>query len=161
MNGEKTVIRGNSRSAARLAAVQALYEMDMVDAGADQVLEEILKKRWETGDDAANGPEAEMTEPEPAWLDELVHGVATQRDILDDMIGQALSGDWTVERLETLIRAILRAGAYELKTKRKIPTAIIISEYLNVAHAFFEGNEPQLVNGVLDHLARTLRSGKP
>ena len=137
--------------------------MDMVDADADQVLEEFLKKRWKTGGSPPEDgdAEAEMTEPEPAWLDELVHGVASERDELDGIIGQALSGDWTVERLETLIRVILRAGTYELKTKKKIPAAVIISEYLDVAHAFFEGSEPQLVNGVLDNLARTLRSDAP
>ena len=161
----ETGILENHRSAARLAAVQALYEMDMVDADADQVLEEFLTNRWKTaggtageGDDAS---EVEMAEPEPAWLDELVHGVVSESDELDGIIGQALSGDWTVERLETLIRVILRAGTYELKTKKKIPAAVIISEYLDVAHAFFEGSEPQLVNGVLDNLARTLRSDAP
>ena len=156
---------GNRRSAARLAAVQALYEMDMVDADADLVLEEFLTKRWETAGnsqvDGADVPEMEMTEPDPVWLDELVHGVASERHELDSLIGSALSGDWTVERLEALIRVILRAGAYELKTKQKIPTAVIISEYLDVAHAFFEGGEPQLVNGVLDNLARTLRPQAP
>lgn len=169
MNGKKTATgaTGNRRSAARLVAVQALYEMDMVDVDADQVLEEFLKKRWKTSDGATgeghagDAPEVEMTEPDHAWLDELVHGVASQRDELDSLIGPALSGEWTVPRLEALIRVILRAGAYELKTKKKIPTAVIISEYLNVAHAFFEGNEPQLVNGVLDKLARGLRSAKP
>jgi len=163
MSKEKTITDApeNSRSAARLVAVQALYEMDMVDADADQVLGEFLKKRWKTGGSPPEDGDAEteMTEPEPAWLDELVHGVTSQRDALDGLIGPALSGEWTVARLETLIRVILRAGVYELKTKKKIPAAVIISEYLNVAHAFFEGKEPQLVNGVLDTLARELRSG--
>jgi len=93
----------NRRSAARLAAVQALYEMDMAGAEADDVLEDFLKKRWRFDDGS-------LTEPDGGWLDDLVHGVAMRRDELDGFIGQALSGAWTLDRLETLLRVILRAG---------------------------------------------------
>ncbi len=156
-------VTGNRRSAARLAAVQALYEMDMVDADADAVLEEFLQKRWRLdndgdGDTTDTGENAPMTEPDHEWLGDLVHGVAAGRDELDSLIGPALSDNWTVDRLEALLRVILRAGTYELKNKTNIPAAVIISEYLDVAHAFFEGGETRMVNGVLDHLARDLRT---
>lgn len=160
---------GNRRSAARLAAVQALYEMDMTDAEPDAVLEEFFRKRWrqdgdmeasELGGQGPSGEDATLTDPDPEWLGDLVHGVASGREELDDLIGAALSGEWTVGRLEALLRVILRAGAYELKNKPDIPAAVVISEYLDVAHAFFEGGETGLVNGVLDHLARGLRAGE-
>lgn len=156
---------GRRRSAARLAAVQALYEMDVAGADADDVLEEFLQKRWRLGR-AGEAPESTdsgdepLTDPDEEWLGDLVHGVATGCEELDGFIGMALSGDWTVDRLETLLRVILRAGAYELAKKPDVPAAVVITEYLDVAHAFFEGKETSLVNGVLDHLARELRPGE-
>lgn len=163
---------GRRRSAARLAAVQALYEMDVAGADADDVLEDFLQKRWrlgrdggtpEGGDEKLEDPESgeePLTDPDEEWLGDLVHGVATGREELDGFIGLALSGNWTVDRLETLLRVILRAGAYELAKKPDVPAAVVITEYLDVAHAFFEGKETSLVNGVLDHLARELRPGE-
>jgi len=154
---------GRRRSAARLAAVQALYEMDVAGADADDVLEEFLQKRWRLGravEAPDGGDEEPLTDPDDEWLGDLVHGVATRREELDGFIGPALSGDWTVDRLETLLRVILRAGTYELANKPDVPAAVVITEYLNVSHAFFEGKETNLVNGVLDHLARELRSGE-
>ncbi|NQU61229.1 MAG: transcription antitermination factor NusB [Rhodospirillales bacterium] len=158
---------GRERSAARLAAVQALYEMDMVGAKANSVLEEFLLNRWRKADssetslrDSDGNPEnaAEpLVEPDKEWLSELVHGVTKRHLELDSLIEPALKGDLTLERLESLIRVILRAGAYELSTKRNIPAAVVINEYLDVAHAFFEGNEPNLVNGVLDKVAHEIR----
>ena len=163
---------GRRRSAARLAAVQALYEMDMAGAEADQVLEEFLQKRWRhdgTGDDAdktaLRGREdtpdaATMTEPDNEFLGDLVHGVSTRRQELDGLIAQALSGERTVDRLETLLRMILRGGAYELSRKPGVPAAVVITEYLDVAHAFFDDKGVSLVNGVLDRLAHNLRAGE-
>ncbi|NQV85415.1 MAG: transcription antitermination factor NusB [Rhodospirillales bacterium] len=171
---------GNRRSAARLAAVQALYEMDMVDADADAVLEEFLRKRWSLdknsdrgmpgtpgvsgavaaylNDDEVMGEDTPLTEPDREWLGDVVHGVAANRNELDAPIAPALSEKWTIDRLETLIRVILRAATFELKNKPSVPASVIINEYLDVAHAFFEGPETGLINGVLDRLARDLRS---
>ncbi len=157
---------GNRRSAARLVAVQALYEMDMVDAEPDAVLEEFLQKRWrqspdEGGEDAGpDGNSDDMIAPDNKWLGDLVRGVAAQKEELDGLIEPALSDKWTVARLEALLRVILRAGVYELKSKPNVPASVVISEYVDVAHAFFEDNETKLVNGVLDHLARKLRAGE-
>ncbi len=168
----KSTPAGRRRSAARLAAVQALYEMDMAGAEADEVLEEFLQKRWRHGaahdeaektaprggDDTPDA--AAMTEPDNEFLGDLVHGVSTRRQELDGLIAQALSGERTVDRLETLLRAILRGGAYELLAKPDVPAAVVITEYLNVAHAFFDDKGVSLVNGVLDHLAHNLRAGE-
>lgn len=162
------------RSAARLAAVQALYEMDMVGAPADAVLAEFLNKRWRLDADDADrdgerdgkenagpaGPARPMIEPDTGWLDDLVRGVSGRLEELDGLIGPALSGELSLERIEALIRAILRAGTYELAAKPEVPAAVIITEYLDVVHAFFDDKETRLVNGILDHLARKLRAGE-
>jgi N utilization substance protein B len=156
------------RSAARLAAVQALYEIDITAAPPDPVLLEFMAKRWtvnpETGERLAGaakeGRGPVLMEPDAALLGELVRGVTTRLPELDARIGPALSGEWTVERLEVLLRSILRAGAFELMAKPDVPAPVVISEYVDVAHAFFAGNEPALVNAVLDRLARTLRPGE-
>ncbi len=162
------------RSAARLAAVQALYEMDMVGAPADAVLAEFLNKRWRLDADDADrdgerdgkenagpaGAARPMIEPDTGWLDDLVRGVSGRLEELDGLIGPALSGELSLERIEALIRAILRAGTYELAAKPEVPAAVIITEYLDVVHAFFDDKETRLVNGILDHLARKLRAGE-
>ena len=101
-----------------------------------------------------------MTEPDNEFLGDLVHGVSTRRQELDGLIAQALSGERTVDRLETLLRVILRGGAYELSSKPGVPAAVVITEYLDVAHAFFDDKGVSLVNGVLDRLAHNLRAGE-
>jgi N utilization substance protein B len=144
--------RGQRRSAARLAAVQALYEMDVAGAPADDVLAEFLKRRWQLNAEAEG-----MAEPDDAWLGDLVRGVSTGAQSLDELIKPALAGDLALERIETLLRMVLRAGAYELSAKPEVPAAVIIDEYVDVANAFFEGREAALVNGILDKLAQGLR----
>lgn len=152
--GERAA-RGQRRSAARLAAVQALYEMDMVGALADDVLAEFLQRRWQLNAEAAG-----MAEPDADWLADLVRGVSKSAEALDDLIRPALAKNLALERMETLLRVVLRAGAYELSAKPDVPTPVIIDEYVDVAHAFFEGKEAALVNGILDKLARDLRPDK-
>lgn len=139
------------RSAARLAAVQILYEMELAGASADAVLGDFLAGRWN------HGSAAPADELDSAFLADLVRGVADRRADVDGMVGAALSADWTLDRLEVILRSILLAGAYELLAETDIPPRVVITEYVDVAHAFFSGNEPGLVNGVLDRLAHTLR----
>lgn len=145
--------KGGGRSTARLAAVQALYEMDLAGAAADPVLSDFLRDRWrpDPGQPSLVAPDSEL-------LSQLVRGVSERIQDLDGIIGPALTGGYSVKRLETLLRAILRAGTYELLALGKIPAAVVINEYVDVAHAFFEENEAAMVNGVLDRLARTLRA---
>lgn len=164
---------GGRRSATRLAAVQALYEMDVTGAGADPVLAEFMSRRWALtqsgGADAPHAPgpttawdsaegNAPLVAPDLDYLADLVRGASARQAELDAAIGPALSGDWTVPRLEALLRAILRAGAYELIAHPEIDAAVVIDEYVEVAHAFFAAKEPNLVNAVLDRLARAGRA---
>ena len=153
---------GRHRSAARLAAVQALYEMDMAGAAADPVLREFLFSRWTNtengGDDIGSLETDGLGEPDSELLFALVHGVGERTQELDLLIAPALSAEWTLERLETILRAVLRAGAFELLALPNVPPRVVISEYVDVAHAFFSRGQPGLVNSVLDNLAHKLRT---
>ena len=150
-----------AKSAARLAAVQALYEMDVAGAMSGPVLGEFLKDRWSgrVAEEASTeaGAPTEMAAPDSEFLRDLVEGVVARKGEIDEMLTAALTGTWTAERLEVLLRAILRAGVFELLARSDVPARVIISEYVDVAHAFFEDTEPGLVNGVLDTLAKRLR----
>lgn len=149
------------RSAARLAAVQALYEIDIVSAPVDAVLADYLGERWSlvAGDeDRSRDRGTGVPRPDRAMFDDLVGGVSENRPALDVLVSACLRDGWSIDRLEVLLRAILRAGAYELDRRPDIPARVVVVEYVNVAHAFFDGKEPGLVNGVLDHLARELRA---
>lgn len=136
------------RTAARLAAVQALYAIEVAGGGAERVVADLAGKRWRANDEAV---------PDEPWLRLLVDGVETERARLDPQIDAALSQGWSLERLELLLRAILRAGAFELAEVSDVPTKVVINEYLDIAHAFYAGKEPGLVNAVLDRLAFRLR----
>jgi N utilization substance protein B len=150
---------GRKRSVARLLAVQALYQIELNRSapgvrGIDAVVGEFVKHRLGQEIEGENYGEADRS----LFID-IVKGASSRQDDLDPMLGAALSDEWPLARLETILRAILRAGAYELLARPDIPPRVIISEYLDVAHAFFAGKEPAMVNGVLDKLARTLREG--
>jgi len=144
--------RGAQRSAARLAAVQALYQVAMTGAPAEKVLAEFLEHRMAEDLDGLR-----LAVPDRRLLADLVTGVAAEAEELDDMLAAVLDENWPVERLETLLRVVLRAGAYEVAGRRDVPARVVISEYVDLADAFFGGKEPGLVNGVLDRLARSLR----
>ncbi len=148
------------RSSARLVAIQALYEIDMTGVDAGPVLGEFLRQRWKSALAMATEGEKdlpEMVRPDGTLLAELVRGVVEKCAELDGIIGPSLSEEWTIERLEVILRAILRAGTLELLTMSEVPARVVINEYVNVAKAFFDDNKPSLVNGVLDKIARVLR----
>jgi N utilization substance protein B len=153
MSSEIKTLASRKRSAARLAAVQAIYEMDLAGATADAIIAAFLKDRWF---ETKEGPA--LAEPDAAHFAAVLRGVAARRDALDVAVNDALAQRRQVDRLEILLRAILRAGAYELSACRDIPTKVVINEYLEVAHAFFGGKEPALVNAVLDRMAAGLRA---
>ncbi len=141
------------RSIARLAAVQALYQLELNPGrGADAVIGEFVHHRLGREIDGDVYGEAD----EVLFAD-LVRGVAANRERLDETISAALSEEWPLARLETLLRLMLEAGAYELVHRPDIPPRVTLSEYVSIAHAFFEGKEPGLANGVLNRLARGLR----
>lgn len=146
---------GRMRSAARLAAVQAIYEMEVAGATADMVVAAFLTNRWDQGPE---GPE--LAKPDPVHLAQVIRGVAARREAIDVSIDMALSDKFNVTRLEALLLAILRAGAYELSSCPEVPAKVVINEYLDVAHAFFTGKEPGLVNAVLDRMAVATRPGE-
>ncbi|MCG8694353.1 MAG: transcription antitermination factor NusB [Minwuiales bacterium] len=143
---------GGRRSVARLSAVQALYQIEQSQAAVETVIDEILTLRL--GQDADG---EQFAEPDQEMFCDLVRGVTARREEIDKLVGQSLDRDRQVERLEVILRAVLRAAAYELLARPDIPARVIMNEYVDVAHAFFSGSEPNLVNGVVDQLGRTLR----
>jgi transcription antitermination protein NusB len=151
-NGQR---KANRRGAARLAAVQALYQMDMTGAGLNEILAQ-FESHW-----LGREVEGEQYLPaEAAFFRDVVSGVIdTQRD-LDPRINAALEATWPLKRIEAILRSVLRAGAYELEKRTDIPARVIVSEYVDVAHAFVDRSETDMVNAVLDRLARTARAGE-
>jgi len=144
-----------ARSQARLAAVQALYQMDLAETDLAAVIEEFKAHRL--GNEGENGTAAQADLEHFAGL--LKGVVRRQRDI-DPLIDRQLAEGWRLTRIDSIVRAILRAAAFELMELKDVPPRVVISEYIEVAHAFFEGDEPKVVNGVLDSLARKLRPGE-
>lgn len=140
------------RRAARLAAVQALYEIDLAGITADSAILSLSGDRWWTG-----GDDAAIVDPEPKLFAELVRGVSARLAEIDAIVVAGLSDDWPFARLEDVLRQILRAGVYELLAKPDVPPRVAISEYVDLTHAFFVEREPGLVNAVLDKVARVLR----
>ncbi len=155
MSGPGQERAAGRRRAARLAAVQALYEMDIAGAKADPVLVEFMQSRWKSA-----AEDGDVPPPDDSFLGDLVRGVEGRLGEIDALIGDALSEKWPMDRLEAVLKAILRAGAYELLALDDVPAKVVINEYVDLAHAFFVGKEAGLVNGVLDHLARSLRSAE-
>ena len=150
--------KGLSRSQARLAAVQALYQMDLAETDLGAVIEEFkahrLGREADNGVDAGTGGEAD-----PEHFASVLRGVVRRQREIDPMIDRQLAQGWRLTRIDSILRAILRAGAFELIELGDVPPRVVISEYIDVAHAFFAGDEPRVVNGVLDALARRLRPG--
>ncbi len=144
--------RGARQSRARLAAVQALYQAELTDSPVEAVLAEFLAHRLDEEVDGVS-----LATADRGLLELLVRGVGKEREELDDMLAAVLDEDWPVERLETLLQILLRVGALELSRRPEAPVRVVISEYVDLANAFFGGKEPGLVNGVLDRMARALR----
>jgi N utilization substance protein B len=140
------------RRAARLAAVQALYQADVTGVPAQAVLDEFLRHRFDRNTEGEALGEADRT-----LFADLVRGTWSRRADIDHMLSAALVAAWPLDRLDSTLRAILRAGSYELLAHGEVPAVVVINEYVELAHAFFGGKEPGLVNGVLDRLARRLR----
>ncbi len=145
--------KANRRGAARLAAVQALYQMDVAAKGLNEIFAE-FESHW-------MGREVEGSQylpAEAAFFRDLVGGVVREQRTLDPMIDAALAQGWPLKRIEALLRALLRSGSYELAHRRDVPARVIVSEYVDVAHAFFGKEETGMANAVLDELARKLRA---
>jgi N utilization substance protein B len=147
------------RSTARLAAVQALYQIELADRPTEATIDDFFHGRWQVLDSSGEGEErkSRTTKPDRNFFADLVRGTMARRADIDRMVDGALSGEWTLERLEAVLRALLRVGAYEILARSDVPARSIIDEYVRLAEAFFDGKQPALVNAVLDRLARTLR----
>jgi len=146
--------RSVSRSAARLAAVQALYQQEMEDTPLPRLLKEFHDHRL-----GATIEDAQYHDAERDFFDDLVIGVEARRGDIDEAIVARLAEGWTLERLDRPMRAILRAGAYELIARSDVPVGSVISEYVDVAHAFYDKRESGFVNGILDAIAKEARAG--
>ena len=140
------------RSAARLAAVQALYQMDISGKGVIDALAE-FEAFW-------IGREVEgiaFKPAENAFFRDLLVGVVREQRAIDGKVDAALAAGWPLKRVEAVLRAILRAGAYELLFRKDVPARVVISEYVEIAHSFYSEEEPGLINAVLDAVARDVR----
>jgi transcription antitermination protein NusB len=148
MNG-----RSQARSAARLAAVQALYQHEMEATPEARLLDEFHLHRLGAAID-----EDQYAEAETAFFDDVVKGVLARREEIDAAIAARLAKSWTLSRLDKTMLQILRAGSYELMARPDVPVGTAISEYVDVAHAFFDRREANFVNGVLDAVAKDVRN---
>lgn len=140
--------RRTRRAAARLAAVQALYQIDLAPADPDIVIAEFKGHRLREDDG---------TDVDTDFFTEIVAGTQARREEIDGLLASLLAEGWTMARLESVLRAILRAAAFELLARGDVPARVVIDEYVNIAHAFSAGKETAFINGVLDRLGRRTR----
>ena len=157
------------RTRARLGAVQALYQMELADTDLSDIFAEygagaVARGFEELSEPDGGVPDESAKDAEPGvggddfeFFRDVVAGVVREQRAIDPKINSCLAQGWRLERLDSILRAILRAGTYELAHRADVPARVVINEYLDVAHAFFEGDEPKFVNGVLDRLARQVR----
>jgi N utilization substance protein B len=138
-----------ARSVARLAAVQALYQMEVSGVGAEAVVREFTDHRFDRDIEGQLLAQADET-----FFAEIVRGVVADQAEIDQAIAKRLAEGWRLERIDATLRAILRAGAWELMRRPDVPHEVSIDEYVEIAKSFFEGPEPGFVNGALDGIAR-------
>ena len=141
------------RAGARLAAVQALYQMEQTEQSARSVIADFMEDRLGLNDEGEPVEEAD-----PDIFKAIVDGTVERQEAIDAAIMKRLANGWKIERLDATSRAILRAGVYELIAEISLPSQIILDEYVSIAHAFFEGAEPKFINGLLDAVSRDIRS---
>jgi N utilization substance protein B len=154
--GKHPVKPANQRGAARLAAVQALYQMDIAGSGVLEVVAEYEAHRLGQEVDGETYLKADAS-----WFRSIVAGVVRDQTKIDPMIRSALQDDWSLSRMDSTVRAILRAGTFELIERKDVPIAVIVTEYVEIAQAFFQDDEPKLVNAVLDRIAKQVRAAAP
>jgi N utilization substance protein B len=138
-----------ARTRARLAAVQALYQMDLTQRDLSAVLDEFLSHRFSSAEIYAGADQS--------FFRDIASGAAHAQGEIDREIAAHLAEGWRLSRIDSILRAILRSGVYEILEQRDVPARVIINEYVEIAHDFFSGEEPGVVNGVLDRVARKRR----
>ncbi|MEJ1970076.1 MAG: transcription antitermination factor NusB [Rhizomicrobium sp.] len=144
----------DARRAARLAAVQAIYQMELSGDDAETVAQEFIAHRL------GREPEISGGEADAEFFAAVVRGVPQHQVEIDQSIAKVLSKDWRLERVDSILRAILRAASFELIGRRDVPARVVIDEYVELAHAFFTGDEPNFVNAALDKLAHAKRAAE-
>ena len=147
-----TPARSRARAAARLAAVQALYQHEMEATPLARLLDEFHQHRL-----GREIEEAHYADAEVAFFDDVVRGVIARLEEIDALLAERMAKDWSLARIDKTLLQILRAGVYELIARPDVPTGTAIGEYVDVAHAFFEPREAKFVNGVLDAVAKAVR----
>ncbi|WP_338244817.1 transcription antitermination factor NusB [Maricaulis maris] len=144
--------RARLRRAARLCAVQALYQMEIGGLGATAVIREFRDHRF-----GAEGEGAEFVAADEDFFESLVAGVVERQAEVDPAMDALLADNWRLERLDATVRAILRVGGFELLYRKDVPARVVIDEYIDIANAFFEGSEPKFINAAFDRCARDAR----
>lgn len=150
--------KSQARSAARLAAVQALYQLHMEKTALAKLLDEFHQHRLGRAVDDDGEGDPVYAEAEVAFFDDVVRGVDARRDEIDALLSAKLAAGWTLMRLDKTMLQVLRAGCYELLARADVPVAVAINEYVEVAKAFFDDGEARFVNGILDAVAKDTRS---
>lgn len=147
----------NKRSVARLAAIQALYQMEVSGAGVEAVIREFADHRFDRSIEGEESDSETLASADEEFFAELVRGVVQNQRAIDAMVVKRLAANWKLDRLDATVRAILRSGAFELAHRSDVPTEVAIDEYVEIAKSFFEGPEPGFVNGALDGVAQDVR----
>jgi N utilization substance protein B len=152
--------RPRSRTASRVAAVQALFQSEQAQENPEAVIDQFVRHRL--GDTAAEHgyEDGRIPDAEVPLFAQIVRAAVRQQDTIDAMVAEALPADWPLARIDPVLRALLRAAGAELAATDGAPSKVVINEYLDIARGFFTGPEPGLANAVLDRLARLLRAGE-
>ncbi|MBB2204400.1 transcription antitermination factor NusB [Gluconacetobacter takamatsuzukensis] len=165
MNGsqdeDRTHARTRSRTASRVAVVQALFQIEQADDAPEAVIQQFLRHRLVVTPGSDHGAEYEdgrVPEADIRLFEQVARSAVARREQIDALIVDVLPPSWPVGRLDPVLRALLRAAGGELAVVGGVPTRVVINEYLDIAHGFFSGDEPKMVNGVLDTMARRLRT---
>lgn len=151
---------GRPRTASRLAAVQALFQGEQAGENLEMVIDQFVRHRLGAPPGAGGYDEGRVPDAQVPLFASIVRTATEQQDTVDHMLAEVLPADWPLARLDPVLRALLRAGAAELWQQDGPPVRVVINEYLDVAHGFFNGDEPRLANGVLNRVARLLRPGE-
>jgi transcription antitermination protein NusB len=153
LNGPVAGRPHEGRSHARLAALQALYQLEITGSAPDDVIREFVEHRFEQDPEGGN----DRPQDEEFFAD-VVNGVLRHQVEIDQSIARSLASGWTLARIDSILRALMRAAAYELVARKDVPAKVVIDEYVELARDFFAGEEPGFVNAVLDRLARRKRA---
>ncbi|WP_120009259.1 transcription antitermination factor NusB [Teichococcus vastitatis] len=149
---------GRPRTGSRVAAIQALFQSEQSGEAAESVIDQFVRHR--IGPDAGGFDDGRVPQADVPLFAGVVRGVARQAEALDAILAGHLAETWTVARLDPVLRALLRAAAFELSSGSQPPARVVINEYMDIAHGFFGGDEPRFANGVLDAMARSLRAAE-